>query len=582
MNDAVIRRLAGDRSYQRGLEYYFHGHVESFEEDAGRVRAVVRGNDDYTVELSSDEGPLDYSCDCPHGNGGAFCKHCVATALACLHRSAEPVQAKRRGKVKEVTLADAKKILLAEKKEEIVGTLLEWAKTDDRLRERLILHAARRSGARAGVAAVQKAFDKAVQVRRFVHYREMPSYARGVDDAIDSVEQLLRDGQPAAVIELCESALRSLMAAMGSVDDSDGYMGGFRDRLEDIHYRACKEARPEPVALAARLFHWELHNGFDVFFEAVFRYADILGPKGMEAYRKLASAEWKKVPARTANDRTSDWGKHFRITHIMETLARLSHDPEALVAVMSRDLSHAYSYLRIAEIYYETGQHDKALEWAEQGLKAFPERTDGRLREFAAQEYHRRRRHDDAINLMWAEYVERPGLESYRTLERHANKAGSWKEWRERALLEIRHRIESAGRENRKRNRPRWMRSDDDHSQLVEIFLYEHDVEAAWREAQVGGCSATLWLRLAAARERDHPEDAVPIYLEQAEMSVTTTRNSGYDNAVDLLVKAAALMKRMGRSEEFVVQLESLRQKYKIKRNFVKRLEQRRKSLYLQ
>ena len=580
MNDAVIRRLAGDRSYQRGVEYYRHGHVESFEEDAGRVRAVVRGNDDYTVELSSDEGLLDYSCDCPHGSEGAFCKHCVATALACLHRPAELVQAERREKVKEVTLADAKKILLAEKKEEIVGTLLEWAKTDDRLRKRLILHAARRSGAGTGVAEIQKAFDKAVRVRHFVHYREMPSYARGMDDAIDSVEQLLRDGQPVDVIELCESALRSLTAALGSVDDSDGYMGGFRDRLVDIHYRACEEARPEPVALAGRLFHWELHNDFDVFFGAAYRYADILGPKGMEAYRKLAAAEWKKVPARTANDRTSDWGNHFRITRIMETLARLSGDPEALVAVMSRNLSHAYNYLRIAEIYHENGQHDKALEWAEQGLKAFPERTDRRLREFAAEEYHRRRRHDDAMNLMWAAYVGHPGLERYRTLEQHANKAGNWKEWRERALLEIRNRIESAGRENRKQNRLRWMQLDDDHSPLVEIFLYEHEVEAAWREAQLGGCSAALWLRLAEEREGDHPEDAVPIYLQQAEVSVTTTRNSHYDDAVDLLVKAAALMNRMGRSAEFVSQLESLRLKYKRKRNFIKLLEQRRQSLY--
>ena len=80
---------------------------------------------------------------------------------------------------------------------------------------------------------------------------------------------------------------------------------------------------------------------------------------------------------------------------------------------------------------------------------------------------------------------------------------------------------------------------------------------------------------------RGHPEDAVPIYLKQAEVAVTTARKSVYDNAVELLVKAAALMKRMGRSEEFVRQLESIRLKYKIKRNFVKRLEQRRKSLYL-
>ena len=42
-----------------------------------------------------------------------------------------------------------------------------------------------------------------------------------------------------------------------------------------------------------------------------------------------------------------------------------------------------------------------------------------------------------------------------------------------------------------------------------------------------------------------------------------------------------AVMKRMGRSEEFVRELEVLRQKYKIKRNFIKLVEQERKSLYL-
>jgi uncharacterized Zn finger protein len=32
INDAVIRRLAGAQSYQRGLDYSSHGRVESLEE----------------------------------------------------------------------------------------------------------------------------------------------------------------------------------------------------------------------------------------------------------------------------------------------------------------------------------------------------------------------------------------------------------------------------------------------------------------------------------------------------------------------------------------------------------------------
>ena len=115
----------------------------------------------------------------------------------------------------------------------------------------------------------------------------------------------------------------------------------------------------------------------------------------------------------------------------------------------------------------------------------------------------------------------------------------------------------------------------------MEIFLYEGDEEAAWREAEAGGCSDGLWLRLAQAREKKHPEEAAPIYLRQAEAAILTTRNSRYNDSVRLLAKAAAMMKRLDRSGEFVSQLEALRAKYKIKRNFVKLLEQKRKSLYL-
>lgn len=581
INDAVIRRLAGEQSYQRGLDYFSHGHVEALEERGGGIRAVVRGTQDYTVDLSADDGVLDYSCDCPVGSDGAFCKHCVATALAWLNRDAKPARSKGRGKVKEVTLADAGKILQAEDKDTLVRMVLEWAKDDDRLREQLILYAARRSGPDTGAAAVRRAFEKAVRVRDFVPYREATGWARGVDDAIDSIEQLLNDGQAAAVIELCESALQSLLGAIQAVDDSDGHFGMLRDRLQDIHYRACQEARPDPVELARRLFQWELHSDFDVFYGAVARYAKILGAKGMKVYRELAEAEWQKVPERTAKHERSESGQHFRITHIMQSLAQASGDVEELVAVMSRDLSHAYSYLKIGEVYREARQHDQALLWAEKGLKAFPERTDGRLREFAAEEYHRRRRHEDAMKLMWAEFSERPTLETYRKLERHAGKAKTWPEWRERALAEIRQRIAKAKEKSRGQTQPRWMRPDNDHSQLVEIFLYEGDADAAWREAHDGGCSDGLWLRLAETREKDHPEDAAPIYLKQAEQAIVEVRNSRYDESVGLLTKAAAVMKRMDRSEEFVRNLEALRVEYKIKRNFIKLVEQKRKSLYL-
>jgi uncharacterized Zn finger protein len=581
LNNAVIHRLAGAQSYQRGQDYFSHGHVESLEDDADGVRALVRGTQDYTVTLTADDGVLDYSCDCPVGSDGAFCKHCVAAALAWLNPVTVPAKSPARRKTKEVTLADAGKSLQGEDKETLVKMMLDWAKDDDRLHERLIIYAARRSGPDTGAAAVRRAFDRAVRVHDFVHYREAGGWARGVDDAIDSIEQLLKDGQAAAVIGLCESSLQSLLGAIEAVDDSDGHFGELRDRLQDIHFRACRDARPDPAELAKRLFQWELHSDFDVFYGAAERYSKILGAKGMKVYRELADAEWAKVPARTAKHERSEFGQHFRITHIMESLAQASGNIEGIVAVMSRDLSSAYSYLKIAEVYREARQQDNALLWAEKGLKAFPERTDARLREFAAEEYHRRRRHNDAMNLMWAEFSEQPFLETYKTLEKHAKKAGAWPEWRERALAEIRVRIAKAKEKARGQARPRWLQADDNHSVLVEIFLYEGKAEDAWREAGVGGCSDSLWLRLAANREKEHPEDAVPIYLKYAEAGVAATSNGRYEEPVNLLAKAASVMKRLDRGAEFVRHMEALRAKYKIKRNFIKLVEQKRKALYL-
>ena len=475
INDAVIRRLAGAPSYQRGLDYFSHGHVESLEDRDGSVYAVVRGNQDYTVTLAADDGVIDYSCDCPVGSDGAFCKHCVAAALAWLNRAAKPPST-GRAKTKEVTLADAGKILQAEDKDTLVRMVLDWAKDDDRLHERLILYAARRSGPETGAAAVRRAFESAVRVQDFVPYREATRWARGVHAAIDSIEQLLSDGQAAAVIELCESALQSLLGAMQAVDDSDGHFGGLRDRLEDIHYRACEEARPDPVELARRLFQWELHSDFDVFYGAAAQYAKILGAKGMKVYRELAEAEWEKVPARTAKHERSEWGQHFRITHIMESLAQASGDIEQLVAVMSRDLSSAYGYLKIAEVYREARQHDNALLWAEKGLTGIsgthrrqaPRIRGGRVSPAAAS-----RGCDEAHVggiLGAAVSGELQDVGTAREKGGHLAEVAGARAGRNPAT-----HCKGQGKDARQ-TRPRWMQADDNHSILVEIFL----MKAMW------------------------------------------------------------------------------------------------------
>lgn len=125
-----------------------------------------------------------------------------------------PPKIRAERNAKEITLADAAKILQSEDRETLVGLLLDCARSNDWLRDRLILYAARRAGPGSGAAAARRAFENAVRVRGFVDYRQAAGWTRDVDDAIDAIESLLAEGHAAAVIELCESAMRSLVIAI--------------------------------------------------------------------------------------------------------------------------------------------------------------------------------------------------------------------------------------------------------------------------------------------------------------------------------------------------------------------------------
>ena len=233
---------------------------------------------------------------------------------------------------------------------------------------------------------------------------------------------------------------------------------------------------------------------FDTFYGAAGTYAKLLGERGLAAYRRRAEAAWARVPqTRPGEKDPEEYGRTYRIKHIMETLARQSGDVEALVAIKARDLSNAYTFLQIAEIYREAKQADKALDWAERGIKAFPDRTDSRLCKFLADEYHRRKRHDEAMELIWKIFAERTSLESYQTLKKHADRIDQWPAWRGKALEFVRAEIEGEKKQiAQKRQAWGWTPHPPDHSLLVQIFLWEKDVEAAWREAQAGGCHGQL------------------------------------------------------------------------------------------
>jgi hypothetical protein len=103
-------------------------------------------------------------------------------------------------------------------------------------------------------------------------------------------------------------------------------------------------------------------------------------------------------------------------------------------------------------------------------------------------------------------------------------------------------------------------------SALVEVLLWEDDVEAAWQAAAAGGCRDELWLRLARARAADHPADAIPILTAAAEQRIGHKDRAAYREAAKLLVEAGTLSARCDRSADFGSYLGGLRTAHRPKR----------------
>ena len=569
---AILKRLAGAATYQRGEAYFSAGAVTRLRVGDDKITARVEGTESYRVELRDDDGELTERCTCPHAAEGNFCKHCVAVGLAWLAEQASAGKPKANaGKTKRHDPWQAiKDYLTAQPPETLIGLLLDVAQRDDPLYRSLLLNAERSGGSGKGDAlkAYRRAIDGATQFDGFIDWRAVGDVAGDIDQVVDSLAELLRPETAALLVELAEYAIEKLEKALEHVDDSNGEVGGIGARLGELHYKACVMANPDPAGLAERLFRLEKILPFGLCSFDANTYRKPLGKTGLRRYRELAEAEWHTLKPLGKQDRFDP--QRWRITRIMEQLAEASGDIEELVKIKSHDLSSGYQYLSIAEIWAKAKQPEKALEWAERGLKAFPDHPDNRLRDFLVSIYLKRKRNDEALQLTWVQFDEHPYLETYKKLHHVATKLGLWAAQRERALAKLAADIAlKASATSKWRPTPAPL----DHSRRVEIALWENDLEAAWMAAHQGTCDRSLLVALAGKLEASRPKDAISLYQRVVPPIIEQTNNPAYEEAARLIRKVGKLMQAQHQGSRFRDYLTELRAQFKPKRNFIRLLD---------
>jgi uncharacterized Zn finger protein len=561
----ALRRLSGETTFARGSAYHAAGRVEILSNHAGRITARVFGSETYKATLEPDADLPGGTCSCPAFASIGCCKHLVAVALAADDLVSGETSGSRPDPVR-----DHLRSLSAEALVEIV---LEQAGKEPGLRRRLELAAAMTQGDDATIHAQLKKAIIAATRTDGIEYRRVRGWVRGIWDLLDRIEDLLDGGRAQLGLDLLEHVLDRMGPALGEIDDSDGSGIALLGRAENLHLRVCAAVRPDPVALAQRLFRRELESITDAFSDSAGIYGDVLGRDGLAEYRRLAEAAWAQLPSRRADDRrTSQEYEHvsrrYTLFSILDGFAEADGDFDLRVALLTKDLSTVGAYEKLVELCLEHGRPEAALKWADEGLWLFQDVSAERLSRKTASLYCHSGRKAEAEALLWRCFERRP---SFHLLDELKALAGGDADGAvlDRAIDVMRQRL--AGRPKT----GQWWGAFADADFLVQIFLAKGRLAEAWAVTDAHDCQERTLLAVAAASEAAEPAKVIALYEQLVERHVGHTTQAGYEEACRLIDRIGDIRKDRAETAIHAAYLAELATRHKAKRNFMKLLAAR-------
>jgi uncharacterized Zn finger protein len=557
-NTDRLRALAGNAAFDRGRSYYSEGRVTILSLEAERVLAKVAGSETYRAALTGQGSKIDGTCNCPAYDEAGFCKHLVAVGLA----ANEATNLEETDDMPPDLLGRVRAFLGTLPHEKLVELLVELAASDDALLHRLNL-AAGLSGVDDDDAILtnyRQAINAATQTHGYVDYDEAADWATMVDSVLDAVAELIPRNKGDLALRLIEHAISRISDALNEIDDSNGEGTLLLDRLTALHLEACGATRPDPVELARDLFEREMEEEWGLFRNAVETYATILGESGLAEYRRLAAADWEKLPSASARTRTKQVAgeqvNRHALGRIMEFFAKRDGDIDALIAIKAKNLTTSTDYLRLAEFCLENGRQAAALTWAEDGIWLFEDEASNQpLIELTTRLLAETGQLAKAEKLLWKAFTRRPNLSLYQYMRRHLGASV-----RERCIDWLRNRLTTE-----KAPRYGWETPAD---LPVQIMLAEGLIDDAFSIAKQYKLSNAIQMSLAQAGEASHPARCLEIYTEQARRLVSETGNHNYERAWDLIRRMARLQNAADQARL----IEQFRAEFKAKRNFIKLL----------
>ena len=476
LSDAELKELAGAAAFSRGRGYYADGRVRLLKSGKAQFEAEAEGSETYRLWLKRDGKGWRWDCSCPAADDGGFCKHLVAAVLLWRDGNPEP-------QTEQDDLLDYLRMQPAER---LALWLKQLADEDTDVERRLRLFQAE-----SNPALLKKTLGSVLGVRGFLDYQRSLDYAHRLGPVIAQLETSLASS-PAAGRELIEYALRRLLKTYANADDSAGAIGEILADLAKLHARACALAPGDGRDLAKQLYQLQTSDEWGLFPAA--DYWKALGETGQAEYARLIAAELARLPPKPDPDGRHD-SDAFYIRRRAVDYARVARDFELLLRVLQWDLSNGHAFIELVEACREFKREREALQWAERGVKKFP--NEARLRDALAGCLADSGLKEEALEQHWAAFVAEPDEKHWDALKKAVGK--NWPMRRTEALEAL------AGR-------------PDGYSagQRVRLLMHDGDLDGALAEARARRMDPDTLMRLAQRIESRNAKAAGELYLRVA------------------------------------------------------------------
>lgn len=277
MNINNFENSINKKILERGYYYYMSGKIMGVRR-LGDYEYIfqIEGNDDYEVEVKIDgDGEiLDSSCDCPY-DYGPICKHQVAAFFELSEVIDEDYDEDHHLSATRPTLSHVLETL---SKNELINIIMEIAKKDEVLEERLIFNYSKADyvqEVKACKELIASIVDKYSGRDGFIPYGQVHPFASELGEVL---EKATHSTDPLLSLDIAFLVLKEAIEAFQYADDSGGDIGllvnetiGFIEKVFESNNHSKHDVKRELLDKLLQKSESKSFEGWEEFRIALLR-----------------------------------------------------------------------------------------------------------------------------------------------------------------------------------------------------------------------------------------------------------------------------------------------------------------------